>query len=63
MNSIIIKNVPQNIINKIWTEISYDFFIKKITQIDKIDNKKIDYWTDEEIETLWMTSAISSNSF
>ena len=58
MNTITIKDVPQNIIKKYWNEISYDFFIKKINKLDKID-----YWTDEEIERLWMTSAISSNSF
>jgi len=61
MDSIVVKNVPKNIINKFWTEISYDFFVKKINKINNLD--KIDYWTDKEINSLWTTSAISSNSF
>ena len=47
MNSIVVKDVPKDIINKYWNEISYKIFIK---QISKKNN--IDYWTDTEIENM-----------
>jgi len=59
MDTIILKDVPKDFIKEYWKIVSYDFFVKKINQ----NNEKIIYWNDEEIDNMWKTSSIFSNSF
>ncbi len=57
MATITIENVPQNIVEQYW----------KIISFEKVKNNfnvsKITYWNDKELNNLWKTSTVFSNSF
>jgi len=65
MATLTIKNVPAEIINEVWTTIEYSnnfkFLWKKRLSNDSHNN--IEYWDDREIDNLWKSSLITSNSF
>ena len=56
MGKIVLNNVPQEIVEKYWKEMSYSFFIKNLS-------RNVNYWTDDELENFWKTSCLTSNSF
>jgi len=65
MATITIKNVPNKVVEKIWTSIEYSDDFKFLWKKRIINNFKdsIEYWDDIELNNLWKSSLITSNSF
>lgn len=57
--NITVKNVPKDIVQKYWEVLTYD----KLKETILFNNDNIVYWNDEEINNMWKTSTVFSNSF
>jgi len=65
MATITIKNVPNKIVNEVWTSIQYSSDFKFLWKRRDINYNKsnIEYWDNDEVNNLWKSSLITSNSF
>lgn len=64
MATITISNVPEKIVKQYGSSLEYSSEIKLPRLRRKnIDDSSVVFWWDDEINNMWKTSSISSNSF